>query len=99
MGIWETVMAVGAINTSWSHTVKHTFSTGRSVWGYTMLHDVLVYDDPGRANARVIQVVDGGTTKNVDWVGFFGNSVTSITYRLDVNDAWARASGVTQIFD
>ena len=54
MGIWETVMAVGAINTSWSHTVKHTFSTGRSVWGYTMLHDVLVYDDPGRANARVI---------------------------------------------
>jgi hypothetical protein len=98
MAIWHTPMAVGAINTSWSTSVKHTFATPRSVWGYTMLHDVLVYDDPGRANARVVQVVDNNVTKNVDWVGFFGQKVTSITYRLDVSDAWARASGVTHIF-
>jgi hypothetical protein len=96
MGVWHSVLAVGVINTSASHTVEQNFATPRSVWAYTMLHDTLVYDDPGRATARVIQVVDDGDTKNVNWVGFFGNKVTKIVYRLSVDDCWARASGVSQ---
>jgi hypothetical protein len=37
MAVWHSVMAVGAINTSWSHTVEQNFATPRSVWAYTML--------------------------------------------------------------
>jgi len=94
MAVWHSVMAVGAINTSASHTVEQNFATPRSVWSYTMLHDVLVYDTDGRANARIIKVVDDGATKNVNWVGFFGSKVTKIVYRLSVEECYARASGV-----
>ncbi len=98
VGIIHSPMVLGAINTSWSTSVKHEFNGPRKVWARTSLSDVVTYDDNNRANCRVVRLVDDGVTKNVNWLGFFGSKVTEITYKLSVKDAWARASAITKIW-
>ncbi len=98
VGIIHSPIGIGAINTSASTSVTHQFAGPRKVWARTSLSDVVTYDDNNRANCRVVSLVDGGTTKNVNWLGFFGSQVTSITYRLSVKEAWARGSAITKIW-
>ena len=95
---WHSPLVLGAINTSYSKTVKQVFSGPRNVWSHTALNRVLVYDDPAEADVYVRQFKDGNGTHDVHWVGFFSSDCTEITYKLHVNDAYCAASGITQFF-
>lgn len=97
IGIIDSPMKVAAINTTWSTSVTHNIPSS-DVWVRTQLTDVFVYDTDSGANARVVQLIENGVTKNVNWIGHFGQNVTKVIYRLTVYDAWARAHAITQIF-
>ena len=98
VGFWNTPVTVGAINTTWSHTVTQRFSGPREIWAHTALSRVFVADDPADAHMHVSQFKDGSGTHNVKWVGFYSPDCTEVTYRMRARDAYCVGQGKTEFF-
>jgi hypothetical protein len=88
VGIVSNGMFKAAINTSASFSLQHNFPKS-FVYGRTILQGCGM-DDDGGVDSSVIQFVKNGVVSNVDFVGVFVQSCTSITYQLSVNDAAAK---------
>lgn len=94
---FETWLAFGAINTSWSETTQHNFPSSR-VWSRPLLQRHIVYDDDSEANAYVTRTVAGGVTNNANRPGVAIDNCTSVTFGAKATEAYVRYACVTIFF-
>jgi hypothetical protein len=100
VGVVETKLHAGTINTSETFTKQHNFAApGLDVWARPYLQQVSVNDDDGSVTLSVSKFTDNTGTKTGPFTpGIFAEGCTSITFRMATRDCIATAVLTTEIF-
>ncbi|MDX1501387.1 MAG: hypothetical protein R3325_03415 [Thermoanaerobaculia bacterium] len=96
-GFIETWATIGAINTNAATTTSHNFPPSR-VWTRPLLQRLVTYDDNASVNAYVTSTVSGGVTNGSNRAGAVVSNCTKVTFRVTVDEAYARYACVTIFF-
>jgi hypothetical protein len=99
VGVLETSMPAGTINTSQTFSAQHNFSTPLNVWSRPYLQRVLINSDEGGVSLWISKFTDSTGVKTGQFTpGIFANKCTSITFNMATNDCIATAVMTTEIF-
>ena len=99
VGLWETALYAGTINTSASFSAQHNFATPLDLWSRPYLQEVSVNDDDGSVVLSVSSFVDStGTHSGPFNPGIFAQQCTSVTFGMSTTDCIATAVLTTEIF-
>lgn len=101
VGVFETELYAGTINTSETFTKQHNFAApGLTVWSRPYLQLVSMNDDDGSVSLSISKFTDkDGTHTGPFTPGIFADGCTSVTFRMRTTDCIARAVLTTEIFD
>jgi len=97
----ETLISSGAINTSTSASVVHTFPASAKLhtWSRPSLFKVNVNDSDGGVTVFISTFTDKtGVHAGPFFPGVVGNECTSVTFLMKVSDCIAAAAATTYIF-
>jgi len=98
VGVLETGLFAGTINTSFSFSAQHNFSAS-SIWSRPYLQEVSVNDDDGSVTLSVSQFKDNHGTHNGKFTpGIFADHCTSVTFHMSTTDCIAAAVLTTEFF-
>lgn len=102
VSFFENVVSIGAINTSASASVTHSFPKAAKVnaWSRPSLFNVSVNDGDAGVTVFVSQFVDKTGAHNGPFLpGVFAEECTSVTFLMKVSDCIAAAAATTYIFE
>ena len=100
VSFFETLISIGAINTSASASVTHNFpkSAKLDVWGRPTLFKVNVNDNDGGVTVFVSGFVDKtGTHVGPFFPGVVADECTSVTFLMKVSDCIAAGAATSYI--
>lgn len=99
VGVFETELYAGAINTSASFSAQHNFGSPLNIWSRPYLQQVSVNDNDGSVVLWISQFVDSTGTHNGNFhPGIFTQKCKSITFAMATTDCIATAILTTEIF-
>lgn len=99
VGVFETELFAGTINTEASFSAQHNFGSPSNIWSRPYLQTVSVNDDDGTVNLWISQFVDNsGTHKGKFHPGIFAQKCKSVTFAMWTADCIATAILTTEFF-
>jgi hypothetical protein len=99
VGVFETELHAGTINTEASFSAQHNFASPLDIWSRPYLQQVSVNDDDGSVILGISQFVDSSGTHNGSFhPGIFAKKCKSVTFAMATTDCIATAILTTEIF-